>query len=81
MTAGDIMVTNVIYISTKSTYMQLRELLRKAKLTSFALVESPGKFVFFVCASHHKDWSLSHNNSVLLLTLIMVLHDGKHLRA
>ena len=46
MTAGDIMGTNVIYISTKSTYMQLRELLRKAKLTSFALVDSPGKFVF-----------------------------------
>ena len=51
VTAGDIMVTNVIYISTKSTYMQLRELLRKAKLTSFALVDSPGKFVFLFLPS------------------------------
>jgi len=41
VTAGDIMVTNVVFISTKSTYMDLRELLRMSKLNSFSLVDSP----------------------------------------
>lgn len=40
--AGDIMKTNVFYIATTSTYMDIRDLLRKAMHNSFALVDKPG---------------------------------------
>lgn len=42
---GDIMDTRLFYISTKSTYLQLRNLLRKSKLLSFALVDKQDSMI------------------------------------
>ena len=39
------MDTRLFYISTKSTYLQLRNLLRKSKLLSFALVDKQGTYL------------------------------------
>lgn len=43
--AGDIMQTNVLFISMTSTYMGIRDLLRKSPHTSFALVDKPESMI------------------------------------
>lgn len=43
--AGDIMVTKVLFISTKSTYLHVRDLLRKSFHSSFALVDNPESMI------------------------------------
>ena len=39
VTAGDILCKNVLFITTQTTYMELRELMRKSVNASFALVD------------------------------------------
>ena len=43
VTAGDIMKPVIKYITTQSTYLQLRDLLKKTTDSSFPLVDKPGK--------------------------------------
>ena len=45
VTVANIMKTDLQFITRKSTYRELKELLEKSKLTSFPLVDSKGKYL------------------------------------
>ena len=44
--AGDIMQTNVLFTTMQSSYLSLRDLLKKSMHTSFPLVDKPGEIIY-----------------------------------
>eukprot|EP00112_Aurelia_sp_Birch-Aquarium-sp1_P022710 Seg65.8 transcript_id=Seg65.8/GoldUCD/mRNA.D3Y31 product="Chloride channel protein 2" protein_id=Seg65.8/GoldUCD/D3Y31 len=67
---GDIMDTRLFYITTKSTYLQLKNLLRKSNLLSFAFVDKQDSMILL--------GSLRRPHLEYLLAKQLLKGDGKH---